>query len=220
MPLTDRPRERALKLGMKALSTKELFAILIRHGNKQGSALDIAEEILMKYPTLIELASTTLEDLSEIKGVSNAKGLEILAAVEIARRMSFEECVNKDVITNSKSLVNWLNLEIGMQNQELFLVVFLDVRNQILKSEILFKGTLDRSLVDSREIFKKALLYSSTRIIVVHNHPSGNTEPSTEDIMMTEQLAEIGHLMNVELLDHIIVGRNHHFSFKQSGLLD
>lgn len=218
--MTERPRERALELGMKALSTKELFAILIRHGNKQGSALDIAEEILIKYPTLIELASSTLEDLSKIKGVSKAKGLEILAAVEIARRMSFEECANKDVVTNSKSLVNWLNLEIGMQNQELFLVVFLDVRNQILKSEVLFKGALDRSLVDSREIFKKALLYSSTRIIVVHNHPSGNTEPSTEDIMMTEQLAEIGHLMNVEVLDHIIVGRNHHFSFKQSGLLD
>lgn len=205
---------------MKALSTKELFAILIRHGNKQASALDIAEEILIKYPTLTELASTTLEDLNKIKGVSNAKGLEILAAVEIARRMSFEECANKNVITDSKSLVHWLNLEIGMQNQELFLVVFLDIRNQILKSEILFKGALDRSLVDAREIFKKALLYSSTRIIVVHNHPSGNTEPSAEDIMVTEQLAEIGHLMNVELLDHIIVGRNHHFSFKQAGLLD
>lgn len=205
---------------MRALSTKELFAILIRHGNKQGSALDIAEEILVKYPTLVDLASASLEDLSKIKGVSNAKGLELLAAIEIARRMSFEECVDKNSITDSKSLVKWLNLEIGMQDQELFLVVFLDVRNQILKSEILFKGALDRSIVDSREIFKKALLYSSTRIIVVHNHPSGNTEPSTEDIMVTEQLKEIGHLMNVELLDHIIVGKNHHFSFKQSGLLD
>lgn len=205
---------------MRALSTKELFAILIRHGNKQGSALDIAEEILVKYPTLVDLASASLEDLSKIKGVSNAKGLELLAAIEIARRMSFEECADKNSITDSKSLVKWLNLEIGMQDQELFLVVFLDVRNQILKSEILFKGALDRSIVDSREIFKKALLYSSTRIIVVHNHPSGNTEPSTEDIMVTEQLKEIGHLMNVELLDHIIVGKNHHFSFKQSGLLD
>ena len=216
----ERPRERALRQGLKSLSNRELLAIVIRHGNKQGSALDIADEILKKTQDLLPLASMSLDDLMKINGLNKAKGLELLAAVEIGRRMSYEQCRGKDVIKDPDSMIKWLNLEIGMQNQEMFLVVFLNTRNQILDYEIVFKGTLDRSLVHPREIFKKALLCSSSKIIAVHNHPSGNPEPSAEDVMITEQISEIGHLMNIELLDHVIVARNNHFSFKQSGLLD
>lgn len=220
MPETERPRERALRYGLPALSNRELLAIVIRHGNGQGSALDIADRILNESGGLMNLAQMSLEELIRIKGMKKAKGLELLACLELGRRMSLETCYKKDIVENFEDLVHWLKLEIGLDDQEQFLVLYLDVRNQILHHEVLFKGTLDRSLVYPREIFKRALQVSGARIIAVHNHPSGNPEPSSEDVLITDQLAEIGHLMNIELLDHVIVSKNKAFSFRQAGLLD
>lgn len=209
-----------MRYGMKALSSRELLAIVIRSGNAHQSALEIADEILRRTEGIGNLTSLTLNDLTSIKGLQKAKGLELLACFEIARRMSFEQCLKKDVISDPDSLVKWLQLELGSCTQEMFLAVYLDVRNQIIHHEVLFKGTLDRSLVHPREVFKQALLISSSRLIVVHNHPSGNPEPSAEDILLTDQLQEIGHLMKIELLDHLIVAKARAFSFKQAGLLD
>ncbi len=220
MPENERPRERALRYGLSALSNRELLAIVIRHGNKQGSALVIADRILKESKGLVNLARMTLEQLTRIKGLKQAKGLELLACLELGRRMSCEACFQKDVIADFDTLVQWLKLEIGLKQQELFLAVYLDVRNQILHHEILFKGTLDHSLVHPREIFQRALQVSGARLIVVHNHPSGNPEPSPQDILITERLVEIGQLMNIELLDHVIVAPDRAFSFRQAGLLD
>lgn len=205
---------------MQALSNREVLAILIRTGSKECSSLQIADQILHQAQGIGNLATMQIDDLKKIKGLKEAKSLELLACFEVAKRMSYEECLRQDVIQAPDSMVQWLNQEIGFSEQELFLVVLLNVRNQILHHEVLFKGTLDRSLVHPREIFKKALLYSSARIILVHNHPSGNIEPSCEDLLITEQIVEIGKLMHIDVLDHLIVSKNHCFSFKQEGLLD
>lgn len=220
LPEKERPREKALQYGIRALSNQELLALLIRHGSKQNGALDIAAKVLKESGSLCRLSEFSKEQLEQIKGISAVKSLELLACFELGRRMSFEECLKQDVVCNSGVLLNWLSKEIGSADQEMFLVVYLNVHNQILKYEILFKGTLDRSLVSVREIYQKALLCNSSRIIAVHNHPSGNPEPSGEDILVTDQLREAGALMNIQLLDHIIVAGNKSFSFKQSGLLD
>ncbi len=202
------------------LSNRELLAIVIRHGYKDYSALNIADDLLAISNGMANLSSLDLNEIKEIKGLSNAKGLQLLACFEIAKRMLLEENYHKDVISDPKSLMNWLQLKLGNQNQEMLLVIYLNVKNEIIHHEILFKGTLDRSLVHPREIFKQALLRSGARILVVHNHPSGSVEPSIDDISITERLVEIGELMQISILDHLIVSRNKVFSFKQAGLMD
>ena len=209
-----------MRFGIQSLSNRELLALLIRHGNKCCTSLEIADQLLHKSNGMGALGSLVLHDLIQVRGISHVKALELLACFEVARRMSYEQCLNRDVIQDPESLIQWLNLEIGYQKQEMFLVVYLNVKNEILHYEILFKGTLDRSLVHPREIYKTALMFSSARILVVHNHPSGSLKPSNEDLMITSQLAEIGNLMKIRLLDHLIVSGQGSFSFKQAGLLD
>lgn len=215
----DRPREKADKYGVGILSNSELLALIIKTGTKNKSVLDLATDVLLKANCINNLSRLTKEDLIKIKGIKKAKALELLACFELYRRMSYEEALHRDVIDCPSALVCWLNHLIGYKLQENFLAIFLDTKNQIISYKILFQGTLDCSVVHPREIFKAAILASSSRIMLVHNHPSGNVEPSDNDLKMTKQLIHCGQLVGIEVLDHIIVGNPNYFSFKKAGLM-
>ncbi len=219
MPENERPREKALKYGIQSLSNRELLAILIRTGYQGNSSLKIADNILWTCNGVGNLSKMNINDFLNIKGIKKVKAIELLSCIEIARRIAYEESLDVDVIENPTNLINWLNREIGSDLQENFLVVYLDIKNRIITHRILFKGTLDQSLVSPREIFKEALLLSSSRIMLVHNHPSGETTPSEADILITQRIVDAGKLMGVSVLDHIIVGSNKYFSFMKAKII-
>lgn len=220
MPAAERPREKALRTGIESLSSRELLAVLLRSGVCGSSSLMIADQILMKAGGVSGLPAMTLKQLMAIKGINKVKSLEILACFELARRIALEKSLEQDIVENPEQLISWLKQEIGAKQQEHFLAVYLDAKNHILEYRILFKGTLDASLVHPREVFKEALLVSACRILVIHNHPSQDLTPSRADQRMTQRLKQAGELVGIELLDHLIVSSTDYFSFRAHGLLD
>lgn len=218
--MVERPREKAIKQGITSLSNRELLAVLLRCGAPGTSSLALADEILQQAQGLAGLASMTPARLQKIRGISQVKSLEIVACFELARRMALEHARDIDVVDSPEQLIQWLKLEIGGKQQEHFIAVYLDAKNHILDYTILFKGTLDASIVHPREVFKQALLVSACRILAVHNHPSQDLTPSTADQLITDKLRQTGELMGIELLDHLIVSASQYFSFRAHGLLD
>lgn len=219
IPKSERPREKALKFGITALSNRELIAILIKTGFQGYSSLKIAEDVLKISNGIGNLSKLELRDFLKVKGIKEAKALEILACIELSKRLNYEECLDLNVIDRPKALITWLNKEIGSSQQEQFMVVYLNTKNRIITYRILFKGTIDSSLIHPREIFKEALLLSSSKILLVHNHPSGDTTPSDADIKSTYKIIEAGNLMGIKVIDHIIVTSNNHFSFVNEGII-
>lgn len=219
IPKEERPREKANRYGIKVLSNVELLAILLRHGYRGNSSLSVAEDVLRKANGIGGLSQLTDQDLMSVKGIKTVKATEILACFELARRMSYEKGLNRDVVKDPSHLVKWLRQEIGILEQENFLVVFLNVKNHILNYKVIFKGTVDRSLVHPREIFKEALLVSASKLLLVHNHPSGDLTPSEADMELTIQLGQCAEMMGMKVLDHLIVSRAEWLSFKEIGLI-
>lgn len=219
LPESERPREKALKFGIRSLSNRELLAILLRSGYHNKSSLEIADDILSKSFGMKNISKLELHDLIKIKGIKKAKALELLAAFEISRRSSYELIDKMDVISKPDQLISYLNKDIGSLKQEHFLVVYLDVKNRIISIEKLFKGTLNQSLVSPREAFKNALIHSAYSILLVHNHPSGDINPSEQDIILTDKFVEIGRLFNIKVVDHIIVSNSSYFSFAKERLI-
>ena len=215
IPLELRPREKAEREGVKALSDRELLALYIRQGVRGSSALDVADEILKKTINMGGMNSLELADLVSIRGISNVKALEILGLVEVANRIIKPQPRELIQIEEPNSLVSWLNLEIGFKRQEFFMAVYLDKQNRMLSHNILFMGTLDKSVVHPREIFKEAVKQSAAHIILVHNHPSGTLKPSEADIYTTTSLVEAGGLMGVNILDHLIVTEGKYISLRR-----
>ena len=220
MPVEERPREKAVRYGIRQCSNREVLALILRSGVAGCNSLMIADEILLKARGLRGLAEMNLHELTQIKGISRVRGLEIQACFELARRISMEEVEDLSVIDHPEVLIDWLQKEIGGAKQEHFLAVYLDTRNHVLKHKILFKGTLDASIVHPREVFKEAVLVSACRILVVHNHPSQDLTPSHADKAITLRLKETGEMMGIELLDHLIVSSSDYFSFRAHGLMD
>ncbi len=217
VPVSERPREKAQQHGVESLSNRELLALLIRHGTAGCSAFDIADELLKHG--LLALSKMSLNELMKVKGIKSVKALELLAWMELSRRIAFEDVQKKDVMKDPQSLTDWCRKKLGALHQESFLAVFLNTRNEILSYKILFTGTVDMSLVHPREVFKEALQVSCSKLIVVHNHPSGNLEPSSADLMMTDRLCHAGIMMQIPVMDHLIVSETGYFSFREHGLL-
>lgn len=213
------PREKARLFGIESLSDQELLAILIRTGYKGCSALDIAAEILNDY-SLIDLPKMDLSKILEFKGIKEAKALELLTCFELTKRIAYQEIQDKDIVESPTGLIEWLKQEIGHYQQEHFLVVFLNTKNHIISYRVIFKGTLDTSIVHPREIFKLAVQLSASRLICVHNHPSSDITPSSKDIEITKLLCMAGDTMGIPLLDHIIIGQNDYYSFRANQLID
>lgn len=215
----ERPREKALRLGIESLSNRELLALLLRSGVAGFSALEVADQILLLRNHLGLLQNVTLLELTKIKGISHVKALEILACMELSRRVSYDSMCEEFQVDRPKKLIEWMNKKIGFSDQEHFFVLFLNQKNKIIGHKLLFVGLLDSCNIGAKEVFKEAIRYNSAKILLVHNHPSGSVEPSVEDQRVTMHLQDVADICKIPILDHIIVGNNHYFSFREHQLL-
>ncbi|NLC33859.1 MAG: DNA repair protein RadC [Erysipelothrix sp.] len=215
LPDSSRPREKAMVVGLSALSNEELLAIVLRSGYEGKSALALAQEVLETYP-LDVLNRITLDDLMKIKGIKTAKALDVLACFELSKRNSLYIGKKNSVINNPDSLVSFIKSEIGGLDNEHFLVVCLNTKNVIIDYKILFIGTVDMAVVHPRDIFKFAIAANATSIICAHNHPSSDVRPSKQDIHITQIIKEAGELVGIKLVDHLIVSTNRVYSILNS----
>ena len=217
IPLNERPRERLINKGVEYLSNEDLLAILLKCGTRKHSVKDLANNILKQLDDINNLKDINLERLTKIKGIGQAKACELLAAIELGKRLNQKiDNINQIKIYSSSSIYEYYQAKLGDKLQEYFYCVYLDTKNHIIKDKLLFIGTINESLIHPREIFKEAYLLSASSIICVHNHPSGNSQPSKNDIIMTKQLMEVGKLLGIKVLDHIIIGKDNYYSFNDS----
>lgn len=217
--LEERPREKAMQYGIENLSNRDLLAILLRFGYQGVSALQLADEMLNTFGGIGGISESSIEELMTIKGVSSVKAIEIKACFELAKRSIKQVEIDKVSLNSPNQIANYLMHKIGHKKQEHFVVLYLDTKNQLLYEETLFIGSLNTSVVHAREIFRLAIQKASARIVIVHNHPSGECIPSQQDILVTNSIYETGKLIGIPLLDHLIIGNNSYFSFKEKHML-
>jgi DNA repair protein RadC len=215
----ERPREKLMMHGPTTLSDAELLAILIGQGTKKFSAVDVAKEILNRFNNLRNLASIDLSEFKHIRGVGNAKAVTLIAAVELSRRIQAEPVNDKKLIRTPDDVAKYYIPRFMGARTEKFLTLLLNSANQVFREVIISEGSLNASIAQPREIFRLAITESSASIILVHNHPSGNAEPSKEDISITQKLKEAGKLLEIEIIDHIIIAGNTFTSFAKRGLI-
>lgn len=220
IPLNERPRERLINKGVEYLSNEDLLAILLKTGTKENSVKVLANNILKQLDDINNLKEINLEKLVKIKGIGKAKACELLAAIELGKRLNKKiDNLNQIKIYSSNSIYEYYQDKLKDKLQEYFYCVYLDTKNHIIKDKLLFIGTINESLIHPREIFKEAYLLSASSIICIHNHPSGNVNPSNNDIIMTKQLVEVGKILGIKVLDHIIIGKNNYYSFNDNDLV-
>ncbi|KYG91641.1 MULTISPECIES: DNA repair protein RadC [Metasolibacillus] len=215
----DRPRERLIRQGAQSLSNQELLAILLRTGTKEASVLALANRVLMDFEKLHALKHATFEEITSIKGIGEAKAVQLLAAIELGRRLAQKEIDSRYTIRSPEDAAAYLMPEMESLTQENFVALFLNTKNQIIHKQTIFIGSLNASIVHPRELFREAIKRSAASIICAHNHPSGNATPSPEDIDVTQRLQEAGIIIGIELLDHVIIGNHQYISMKEKGLM-
>lgn len=215
IPKFERPREKLAKYGAGKLTDAELLAILLRTGTKELNVLKLAQAILRKFEDK-QIVDLTIADLKKIHGIGAVKASEIIACFELGKRMLKDK---KSALLLTPQDVWEQMADIRSSKKEHFVVFYLDTRNQEIKREIISVGTLNESLVHSREVFEGAIKHNAAAIIVAHNHPSGNTEPSQDDIEVTRRLRQSGEMLGIAVLDHVIVTGSAKASLKESGLL-
>lgn len=220
MPVSERPREKLMNYGVERLSNAELIALIIRTGHKDDTALDVAHRILsLNDKGLSNLTSVSLKQLMEVKGIGLCKASQILASIEIGKRIKRWSAEEKIRVSSPDILVNLISDEMRFLNKEHFDIAILDTKNQIIAIENISKGTLNASIVHPRDVFHAAINRSANSIILIHNHPSGDPTPSDEDINITCRLVDAGDLIGIKVLDHIIIGDNRYVSFKEKNLI-
>jgi DNA repair protein RadC len=218
MPTGERPRERLLHYGPESLSTAELLAILLRTGSRGENVLDLATRLLVEFGGLGGLLRATVSELSAVKGVGEAKAAQLKAGLEIGRRLLIAAPHERPQITSPADAANLLMLEMGHLEQEHLRVLLLDTRNRVLASPVVYKGNVNTSVIRIAELFREAIRHNSTAMIIAHNHPSGDPTPSPEDVRVTRQIVEVGNLVDIEVLDHLIIGQGRYVSLKERGL--
>ncbi len=209
----QRPRERLCKHGASILSDAELLAIILKIGNKEENVIEMSHRVIAKYG-LEKLANCSLSELRQIKGIGNAKACEILAAFELAKRANICSA-EKRSIKSAQDVFNYFHPKMRELTREQFCILLLDLKNKIIKEELISLGTLNGSLIHPREVFKSAIKESANSIIIVHNHPSGDPAPSKEDEEITVKLVEAGDMLGINVLDHVIIGRDRYWSWKE-----
>ena len=214
----DRPREKYARNGAAALTDAELIAILFRTGNASESAVELAKRLLSSSNnSLNELSEKTLRELSENKGIGQAKAMALLTAFEIGRRVRAEKVEQKPQIQNSMDVVNFMQNKIAYLNHEEFWVLYLNNANLILKTAQISKGGITSTEVDTRIVMQEAVVQKATQLILCHNHPSGSVRPSRADINLTEKISKAAKIMDIALVDHIIIHREKYYSFAEEG---
>ena len=214
LPNEEKPRERLLKYGKENISNDELIEIVLRSGSKKYGIKDISHNILSSVNNISELKNKSINTLSNIEGMSKIKAIELCAAIELGRRV-YEDNKYENLVkfTNPNTIINYFYSLFKDKKQEYFYVIYLDNQKNYIDKKLLFKGTVNYSLVHPREIFKEAYLLSASNIICIHNHPSGDATPSENDIELTKKIKMISNLHGIGFLDHIIIGNNNYYSF-------
>lgn len=222
LPVSDRPRERLINHGAHYLSNVELLALLIRSGSKDMSAIQLAEQVLCVYKGsgMAAMANVTVGDLTKVKGIGYAKAAEIVAAVELGRRLYRESLGNRVAVNCPGDAAAYAMTRLRHEQKEHFEIILLNVRNQIMSMQLISIGSLTASVVHPREVFKAAVQGTAASIILVHNHPSGDPEPSKEDISITRRLVRAGEIMGIPVLDHIVIGDGRYVSIKEEGFME
>ncbi|MDR1876570.1 MAG: DNA repair protein RadC [Flavobacteriaceae bacterium] len=216
----ERPREKFLSKGKYSLSDAELLAIILGSGSKKESSINLAQRILASVDyNWNELAKLSISDLCKFNGIGKVKAIEIITSLEIGRRKSLQEALKKEKITSSKDIFNILQPIIGDSTIEEFWVIFLSRAHKVLSKEKISQGGITGTVVDPRLIFKHALELNAVSLIISHNHPSGNVQPSNSDIQITREIKEAGKLLNINLVDHLIVTQTSYYSFADEGVL-
>jgi DNA repair protein RadC len=214
MPTNERPRERLALYGPKSLSTYELIAIILRVGSGKLSAIDLAKRIIQDTMDISELRNRTINELTSIKGIGKTKAITLLAAIELGERVLTP---NRETtqISSPHDVYELLKYDLKDLKQEVLIVLYLDVKTNLIAKKQIFKGSLNQSLIHPREVFKYAVKYSAFSILAVHNHPSGDPEPSIQDLEVTNRFIKIGELLQIELIDHVIIANDKYLSIKE-----
>jgi len=218
-PKEERPRERFLQEGPKSLSNQELLALLLRTGTKNESVIQLASRLIRTFEGLRLLKDASIEEITAIHGIGEAKAIQILASIEIGRRINSLNNQDRYVIRSPEDCANYCMDEMRFLTQEHFVCLYLNTKNQVLHKQTIFIGSLNASIVHPREVYKEAFRRSAASIICLHNHPSGDPQPSREDIEVTKRLVECGKIIGIELLDHVIIGEQKFISLKEKGYL-
>ena len=219
LEVNSRPRERQKKYGPDVLADEELLAILLRTGTKEINAKTLAQNILKNINGITNFNTTSLNELAKIKGIGEVKAITILAALELGKR-ALKINNNHIKILSNKCVYDLFKYDFINVYQEKFIALFLDIKNNLITYETIFIGTLSNATIHPREIFKAAIKNSASKIIIMHNHPTGNSNPSTADINLTKKLTEIGELMSIPIIDHIIIGYHNYYSFMENKRTD
>jgi len=219
LPRQERPRERLQKFGAEALSAQELLALVIGRGIPKKSVMSIAQELLVRFGNIKTISQATIEELSQIKGIGLAKAAQIKACFELGRREELEPELKNFDIKDPEAVVKAIRASIKDKAKEHFKLILLNPRNKIIGISTISIGTLNASLVHPREVFKDAIVHSAASVVLAHNHPSGDPEPSEDDLKITKKLVDSGKILGIEVLDHIVIGKNNFCSFKERGLI-
>lgn len=218
-PEGERPREKLIQRGAAALSDAELLAIFLRTGVTGKSAVDLARELMTRFKSLTHMFAASEVDFCSIHGMGQAKYVQMQAVLEMSRRALNEEIKSGDALNSPRAVREYLQLQLRGREQEVFMVLFLDAQHRVLASEELFRGTLTQASVYPREVVKRSLSHNAAAVILAHNHPSGVSEPSQSDQLLTDALKQALALVDVRVLDHIIVAGTASLSFAERGLI-
>ncbi len=217
LPDFERPREKLIKKGTRSLKKEELLAILLRTGLKGKNAIEVARDILERYGDK-KLLEVSYEELRNMRGVGPTKATQILAAIELGSRLFKEKSEKEIYINSSQDVVKEVN-HIKENKKENFVVLYLDARSKLIHKETISIGTLNASLIHPREVFEPAIRYLAAQIVLAHNHPSGDSDPSEDDIEITKQLTSAGQILDIEVVEHVIITQNNYFSFKDNRII-
>jgi len=218
LPVEERPRERLKKYGAGSLANAELLAIILRTGVGGENVLSMATRLLARFGGLMGLARASVSELCGEKGIGVAKAAQLKAAMELGRRLLVASPGERPQVKSPADAANLLMLEMSMLEQEHMRLILLDSKNYILDTPTMYIGSLNTSVIRVGELFREAIKQNSAAIIVVHNHPSGDPTPSPEDVAVTELITQAGQLLDIDVLDHLIIGQQRYVSLKERGL--
>lgn len=213
VPKYERPREKASKYGISSLSNIELLAIILRTGTKQDNVIEVSKKLLYSFERLSLLKDITINELIKISGIGEAKAISILASIELGIRIIHDSNLSKSY-SSPEAVFKYFYPILKMKTKECLYALYLDTKGNLIKDQLITQGTINSSLVDGKDIFKWALKYSASAIILVHNHPSGDPTPSVEDLKSTKNLVSMAKMMDLVILDHVIIG-DYFFSMKK-----